>query len=1432
MAKVGRSRYAAGTNTTPAELNMQTPTLHSGGHPAGLPRLARLQLLSLTAGVLALGWTAALASASDPLATGFVHPPASAKPWVYWFWLDGNITSNGITADLEAMQRTGVGGVLIMEVDQGAPRGAAAFGGPLWRELFKHVCAEASRLGLEVNMNNDAGWCGSGGPWITPELAMQKIVWTETEVSGPKHFEAALPQPQAVASYYHDIAVFAFPTPAPYKIPHIQGKSALVKQEFTPQADYPVLAADKTIPRDRIVNLTASFGQDGRLSWDVPPGKWTVLRLGHTPTGANNAPSPLAGRGLECDKLSTAAAEAQFAGLMAKLIADSKPLVPKTLVSTHIDSWEVGSQNWTPRFREEFQRLRGYDPLPLLPVITGRVVDSLEVSERFLWDIRQTVSDMLIENYAGHFRTLARQQGLRLSIEAYDGVPCDELSYGGRADEPMAEFWSWSRFGAAYSCTEMASAAHVYGKPILGAEAFTATDAEKWLGHPGNIKDIGDWAFCEGINRFVFHRYALQPWPNRPPGMSMGPWGLHYERTSTWWEQSAAWHEYLARCQYLLQQGLFVADLCFLAPERAPSRFQIPTASIERPAYNYDACSPEVVLTRMKVKDGRLVLPDGMSYRLLVLPQVETMTPQLLRQIRSLVKAGATVVGPPPLKSPSLADYPHCDAEVQTLANELWGAPATLAASDLPWREHAFGKGRVLWGGSLARKQDPSAYTTSSRLSAAKWIWFPEGNPALSAPVGKRFFRRLLTLNNDSRTQSAQLVITADNAFECWVNGRRAGSGENFGQTYTFNVARSLQPGTNLIAVAAVNSTDNPNPAGLIATLAIRFADGHSLEIVTDHQWDSALTAPSRWTTDPAAAPGWTPALELGPLGMAPWGDIEQNLTSPDLYPQITALGDLLAKLNVTPDFTAQSHPAPQAIRYIHRVLGGTDFYFLANKNPQAVDALCSFRVTGRRPELWWPETGRLEQPAVYDQSGAGTRLPIHFDPAGSVFVLFREKNRPERDRITSVARDGQLLLDTAASRTLAVPLDNNAALTNTFSFAVWANPAADTALLPETNNGISGFDTRRNDALFPPPGHEVYGDDAHAGAGLAVGHNGVCVFEHGADYFAPVLVCPVSITNWTHLAVVYQAGQPSLYVNGRLARTGLKSVFTVHPGVGVQHGRGVERFRGDLSEFELVNRALNAGEVEQLMKRMPRAGVGLEGLTFDLTRSREGAVRALAFEPGTYTLAAANGRRQTLTVGPLPRPIEITGPWDVRFAPGWGAPEHIALDKLVSWTDHTDPGVKYFSGHATYATTFRAPHELLAGNRRVFLDLGRVEVMAEVRLNGQPLGVLWKAPYRLEITSILRAGDNTLEVKVVNLWVNRQIGDEQLPEDSERNPSGTLKAWPRWLEEGKPSPTGRFTFTSWRLWHKNDPLQPSGLIGPVVLRAAEIATVPPLAGK
>lgn len=1193
--------------------------------------------------------------AGDALDSGFRNPPPSARPWVYWFPLDGNLSRQGITLDLEAMQRVGIGGVLYMETDQGAPAGPAAFAGPLWRDLFKHICAEANRLGLQVNVNNDAGWCGSGGPWITPELSMQVLVWTQTNIIGPQRLEAQLPQPRTVKDYYRDIAVFAFPTPPrPHTIQRLAGKSVATTQEIPLRSEYSALERDAIVPRDDIVVLGESLCKAGRVTWDVPSGSWTLLRLGHTTTGKDNHPAPLTGRGLECDKLSKEAAEAAFAGLMSKIIEDSPGLVgqDKTLVSTHIDSWEVGSQNWTPKFREEFQRLRGYDPFPLLPVLAGHVVDSLEISERFLWDVRMTVSDLLVENYAGHFRELARRNGIRLSIEAY-GEPADNLTYAGQADEPMAEFWAWEKFSAASTCMEMSSAAHVYGKRILGAEAFTATDAERWQWHPGLLKDLGDWAFCEGVNRFVFHRYAMQPWADARPGMSMGPWGLHYERTQTWWEQSRAWHEYLARCQFLLQQGLFVADLCFLAPEMAPQSFKSPVKSgFDRPGYNFDGCPPEVVLTRMKVEGDRLVLPDGMSYRMLVLPQAETMTPKLLRKIKELVADGATVVGAPPRKSPSLSGFPACDDEVRSLARELWGEGE--APEELTPRNH--GRGRIFWGGEFTPRPNQTP-ESESLLASAKWIWFKEGNPAASAPPGRRFFRREVEIDA-APLVSARLVMTADNAFECEVNGHAAGSGDNWARTYDLDLKPWLKPGRNLISVSALNGTASPSPAGLIGGLKLVYTDNRTVQVPTDSHWLASAREPK--TSEPDDS--WSAALELGSLGMDPWGDVQAGPGAVDTIPDIEVLCRLLGRLGVPPDFEAETTFFEKGLRFIHRRMDDTDVYLIANKNPYPEEALCSFRVSGRRPEFWWPDSGRIASAVAYDESDGLTRVPIRFDRHESVFVVFRKKIGGDPARVTAVSRDGTPILST-----------------------VWA---------------------------------------------------------------------------------------------------------------------GSKQARGSRS-----------------------APAGIPPVV--LAREADGGITAVVSEPGTYKVARARGGDCQVTVGRFPEPVVVQGPWQVQFAPGWGAPDRAAFDSLISWSDHPEPGIKYFSGAATYSTTFVVPTELIASDHRVWLDLGRVAVIAEVTVNGKRMGTLWKAPFTVEVTDAVRSGNNRLEVKVVNLWINRQIGDELLPEDSDRNPDGTLKTWPDWLEEGRRSPTGRYTFTSWRLWKKNDPLAASGLLGPVRLRALKSVPLP-----
>lgn len=693
------------------------------------PRTARRLLLAI----------ATLVSASNAAATNlgalFSNPPHAAKPWVYWFWMDGNVSREGISTDLQAMHDVGLGGVILMEVDVGVPRGPVRFMSAEWRELFRHAAREAERLGLEITLNAGPGWTGSGGPWVKPEQSMQHLVASTHSVLGPSRFEGRLPQPKprkphfvhaplppstqaAYDSFYRDVAVVAVPggDSAPglsdvdekalyYRLPYSSHPNV---KAFLGTPIAPVHPPTTGIARARdVVDLTALLKPDGSLSWDVPDGHWTLFRFGRTSTGANTRPAPEPGIGLESDKFDVAALDAHFDVFVGTLLRDlgRRPKHPRSgWTMLHIDSWEMGAQNWSERFRDEFQRRRHYDPLPYLPTLTGRVVESESASERFLWDLRQTAQELVIQNHAQRLRERGRRHGLGLSIEPYDMNPCADLSLGSVADIPMCEFWSAGfGFETAFSAIEAISIAHTTGRPIVAAEAFTADAPEAWQLHPGRMKDQADWALSLGINRLVFHRYAHQPWLDRKPGMTMGPYGVHYERTQTWWPMTPAWHQYLARCQALLQYGLPVADICFLAPEGAPYVFRAPTSMLtgssalpDRHRYSFDACAPEVLVRHARVDGHQLRLPGGMSYQILVLPQIDAMTPALLRKVQALVKSGLTVVGPRPRRSPSLSQYPECDREVETLATELWGpASPPSEASSGPASARRFGKGLV-----------------------------------------------------------------------------------------------------------------------------------------------------------------------------------------------------------------------------------------------------------------------------------------------------------------------------------------------------------------------------------------------------------------------------------------------------------------------------------------------------------------------------------------------------------------------------------------------------------------------------------------------------------------------------------------------------------------------------------------------------------------
>lgn len=1085
--------------------------------------------------------TALKGNVADPLAAGFTNPPASARPHTWWHWMNGNVTKAGITADLEAMKQAGIGGAQMFTVDQEIPAGPAKYGGPLWRELTAFAVKEAARLGIELCIHNCAGWSSSGGPWVKPEDAMQVLAWSSVNVTGPKTFSETLPPiaaPRVYARvpYSKDIAVYAYRTPKAGDVvsprpPDFLGKTGVERADGL-KLDLTPLKQDIAIPAGDLVMLTEKMDENGHLTWNVPEGNWTILRMGHVPTGKDNHPAPPEGDGLEVDKMSKEAFDRHWSGLVGKVLSDIGPKGTKTLNNVLIDSYEVGSQNWTPKFREDFRRLRGYDPMPYLPVIAERIIENKEKSERFLWDLRRTIADLFATEYYGRAATLAHQNGMLFSTEPYGNGGFDAIQAGGESDVPMGEFWLG---GAAMGTTKLAaSVGHIYGRRVIGAESFTADVMPgRWREEPAAMKTLGDLAFCNGINRYIFHRYAMQPWTNFKPGMTMGPWGTHLERTQTWWTEAGTWLKYVARCQYLLQAGTFQADICCFYGEDAPNDLSGRGDLLNdlHEGYDYDGCDADALM-KMTVKNGRVVLPSGMSYRLLKLPESPFMTPRIARKIKELVLAGASVYGPKPTQSPSLTGYPACDDEVRNIADELWGIEKGMILRKV-------GKGQVIYG----------------------------------------------------------------------------------------------------------------------------------------HQMGNVMAA----------------------------------------------------ILNTQPDVQFTPTVPGMTMASIHRKAGNADIYFVSNQKNKGRRVMAEFRVGDRIPELWHPETGKIEEAAAFETNPGSTTVPLELEASESVFVIFRKPaNKPHLESFSPMP---------AIEETSTIPSIEIA----------------------------SAF----------------YGSED--GRGTDVTDKVRALVRRG---FSEI---PASNTEF---------GDPVVNVVKRLTIE-----FRVN-------GKSYKQTVGENESIELV----------------PDKPGPLSPLSYWVRKVSDKAVEFVPWKSGIYYASGPNGERHQYKATNPFVPVTLTGAWNLRFAPNLGAPATAKFDKLISWSDHTNPGIKYFSGSATYTKEFTVPAAFLGNAIR--LNLGDVKNFATVTLNGKPLGVLWKPPFSLDVSNLVHKGTNRLEVKVTNLWPNRLIGDEQLPPDVEWD-GRHLKKWPEWLVEGKPRPkTGRITFATTKYYDKNSPLLPSGLLGPVTLSAAKRITI------
>jgi len=448
------------------------------------------------------------------------------------------------------------------------------------------------------------------------------------------------------------------------------------------------------IDASKVLDISKNLSADGTLTWNVPEGDWVILRTGMTPTGTKNSPASPEATGYEVDKMSKELIEKHFYGHIGEFLKRIPEADRKCFKVVVQDSYEQGGQNFTDSFLKDFKQTYGYDALPYLPVYQGKVVNSEQASDRFLWDLRRLVANKVAYDYVGGLRDISHKHGLTTWLECYGhwGFPSEFLMYGGQSDEISGEFWSEGELGnienrAATSC------GHIYGKNRISAESNTC-GLNPFARYPGVIKQRGDRFFAEGINNTLLHVFISQPYEDKNPGMNTW-FGNEFNRKNTWFSQMDVYTQYLKRTNYMLQQGLNVADVAYFIGEDAPKMTGITDPALPV-GYQFDYMNAEVIEKYMTVKNGLITLPHGTQYRILVLPKLETMRPELLTKIKQLISDGAIVMGPAPKRSPSLQNQPSADSLVQAMATEMWGN-----VDGMKVKSRIYGKGLILNGMSM-----------------------------------------------------------------------------------------------------------------------------------------------------------------------------------------------------------------------------------------------------------------------------------------------------------------------------------------------------------------------------------------------------------------------------------------------------------------------------------------------------------------------------------------------------------------------------------------------------------------------------------------------------------------------------------------------------------------------------------------------------------
>lgn len=653
------------------------------------------------------------------LKENFKNPNAKYGVNCWWWWLNGNVTKAAITKDLEAMKARNFQGAMIFDAGGHNQRGnknipaGPLFGSDDWNKLFIYALDKAKRLGLTVGFNIQSGW-NLGGPRVTPEYTAKQLTYSDLKISGNKRISLKLELPRSRRGFYRDIAILGIPIPAKNKTSeiisdldlklgyHELGGSApdtrflldnisRNKKQMKGKTSY-------IIKKEDVLDLSSHMDSDGILRWDAPVGEWQIIRLGYTCTASRVSTASGNWQGSVLDYMSKEAFDFYWNDVVEPIFAAAGHHVGTTLKFMETDSWECGGMNWTDNFPEEFKNYRGYDILNYLPIVAGYVIDDLNTSNAFLADFRKTLGDLVAFNHYARFQEYAHKYKMGIQPESAGphAGPMDGIKNYGFSDIVMSEFWSPSPHRPLphnrFFLKQASSAAHIYGKKIIGAESFT-TIGPHWndeLWH--DQKSAFDHEICAGLNRVYFQSFTCSPPEMGLPGQEYFA-GTHVNPQVTWWDQSGSFIDYMHRTQLIVQNGKFVADVLFYYGDHVPNIFPFKHSDPAgvMPGFDYDVTN-ETIFLQLKMKDGKIVVPGGIAYRVLVLPDHKVLSMQVLEKVERLLQRGSQIIGPKPEKFVSLVGGQEAQDKFHTLSDKIWGEEISEKG------EKKYGKGIVAWG--------------------------------------------------------------------------------------------------------------------------------------------------------------------------------------------------------------------------------------------------------------------------------------------------------------------------------------------------------------------------------------------------------------------------------------------------------------------------------------------------------------------------------------------------------------------------------------------------------------------------------------------------------------------------------------------------------------------------------------------------------------